>query len=249
MAIVGSVIAAGVARPVADALAQRRPVRLPPVSRWVSLALDTPRPATAATGLVAALVLLRWGVEPVAAAVALVAAGAATVASLVDLRCHRLPDLIVGPLGAGLVLAAGAWSVAAGDGRWLVSALLAGATAGAVLGVGWLVGMGLGDVKFGAVLGVLLGWAVGSPTSAVLVALGGVGLASLGATGWWGWGAFVRGDAPRWFPFGPFLAGSTLVIGLLTGPPTGLTPPVGDAAHGPPLLLPGLTVGEPVRPS
>lgn len=241
-------LAVGMARPVAEALAQREAVRLPPVGRWVALARDVPRRQVVAAALLIVLLVMRWGTEPVAAGVALLAAGAAALASLVDLRCHRLPDLIVVPMGMGLVLAAGAWSVRAGDGWWLGSALAAGGTAAVVLGVGWLVGMGLGDVKFGAALGVLAGWAVGTPVGAVLVALGGVGLASLGAAAWWVWSALVHRHAPRWFPFGPFLAASALVIGLLTGPPSGVAEAVGDSARGPVVQGAGVASGEPVRP-
>ena len=248
LALGSSTLVAGVARPLADALAQREAVRLPPSDRWMALTQATPRRSLIATWVVVVLIVVRWGAEPVAAVLTLVAAGAAMLASLVDLRCHRLPDLIVGPLGAGGLCVAGAWSVLAGDGRWLASALVAGATAGLVLGMGWLVGMGLGDVKFGAALGVLVGWAVGSPVGAVLAALAGVGLAALAGSGWWVWGAVVRGGAPRWFPFGPFLAASALVIGLLMGPPSGGSEAVGDSAGGPLVQAAGVASGEPVRP-
>lgn len=248
LAIPVAALAVGVARPVTEALARRQAVRLPPVRRWVALVRDAPRRSVVAAVVVVVLVVTRWGTEPVAAGVALIAVGAAWLASLVDLRCHRLPDLIVLPMGLGLVLAAGAWSVLAGDGWWLGSALAAGVTAAVVLGVGWLVGMGLGDVKFGAALGVLTGWAVGTPVGAVLVALGGVGLASFGAAVWWLWSALVHRHAPRWFPFGPFLAASALVIGLLTGPPAGVTEAVGEAPWGTAVQQPGVPPGEPVRP-
>ena len=248
LALPASALAVGVASGVADALAQRQSVQLPPLRRWVSLALGAPRRSQLVANLVVVVIVARWGAEPIAAVVALVVAGAAALASLVDVRCHRLPDVIVAPLGIGLLLTALTWSASSGQGSWLASALAAGTAAGAVLGTGWLVGMGLGDVKFGAALGLLSGWAVGSPAAAVLAALGGVGLASLGAAGWWAWGTVVRGDAPRWFPFGPFLAASALVVGLLTGPPSGATAPPEQTAGAPVQQQSGVASAEPVRP-
>ena len=231
VAALSASLTAGVAGPLADALARRHPIVIPPPARWVALAVRSPQRAGVA-GLVGALVAWRWEAEPLAAVVVLAALGVAGVAAMVDRRCHRLPDLLVAPLGLGLVVVAGGWSLVSGEPRWLVAAGVAGAAAGGVLILGWAAGMGFGDVKFGAALGLGLGWSVGSPTVAVFAGLGLVGLAAAGASVWWGWRRTVGGCAPRWFPFGPFLAAAALVGLLLLGPP-------GDPG--------GLWV-EPVRP-
>jgi len=80
---------------------------------------------------------------------------------VIDLAVYRLPDIIVGPMYAVLLLALGVQ--AAVDGDW--SRLGRAAAGGAVLAVGYLVlallipsGLGLGDVKLAGVLGIFLGW-------------------------------------------------------------------------------------------
>jgi leader peptidase (prepilin peptidase) / N-methyltransferase len=84
-----------------------------------------------------------------------------TLLAAVDLRTHRLPDRLVLPGAAGvlllLLLAAatqGAWTTL---GRAVVAALvsLVGYFLLALLRAG---GLGLGDVKLGGLLGVWLGW-------------------------------------------------------------------------------------------
>ena len=249
LATVASILMVGIARPVADDLVLRRPVRWPPPSAWGALVRTAPRGSVVLAAVLGTSLVARWAVAPVAAVVVLLAAGAATLAAIVDWRCQRLPDVIVVPLGAGLLAAAGGWSAAAGDGRWFAAALVAALAAGGVLGLAWLVGMGLGDVKFGAALGVLVGWAAGTPEAAVLAALGGVGLAAIGASVWWAWGALLGRLATRWFPFGPFLAAAALLLAFLMGPPPATTVPAGhhladawaDAPSGP--------SGELVRPA
>ena len=80
----------------------------------------------------------------------------------IDLAVFRLPDVIVGPAVAMLIVSLGV--AAAIDGDW--SRLARAAAAGGALAVGYLVlalmapwGLGLGDVKLAALLGTFLGWA------------------------------------------------------------------------------------------
>lgn len=206
------------ARPVADQLACRHRIELAPPREWTGLVRQSPRGSLVAAAA-AVVVALRWGAEPLAALIALGALGVAGLAALVDRRCHRLPDVLVGPMALGLVVVATGWSVVTGNPGWLTSALAAGALSAVLLGVAWLVGMGLGDVKFGGALGLLVGWTVGDPLGSVSVALGLVGCAALGASLWWLVAGRRRQPPVRWFPFGPYLAGASLVFVLLLGPP------------------------------
>jgi leader peptidase (prepilin peptidase)/N-methyltransferase len=81
---------------------------------------------------------------------------------VIDLAVYRLPDIIVGPMYALLIVILTITAAISGD--W--SRLGRAAAAGAVLALGYLIlaliapaGIGLGDVKFAAVLGTFLGWA------------------------------------------------------------------------------------------
>lgn len=91
----------------------------------------------------------------------LVVGVAGVVLALVDLRCQRLPNAIVGPAMAGALLLLGRAAVALGAGGAYVRALL-GAL---VLFSGYLVlhlispgSMGRGDVNLAGVIGLCLGW-------------------------------------------------------------------------------------------
>lgn len=80
---------------------------------------------------------------------------------VVDLAVHRLPDVLLLPAGAVLLLALGTAALLEGDPARLGRALLAGVVAGVAYLVMALVSprsLGLGDVKLAAVLGVFLGW-------------------------------------------------------------------------------------------
>ncbi|BCJ53301.1 hypothetical protein Asp14428_47760 [Actinoplanes sp. NBRC 14428] len=82
--------------------------------------------------------------------------------AMIDLRCLRLPDPLVGALAAGTVLPLAAGALLAGEpgrlGRAVVAAVLAG-TAYAILALLPGDGLGLGDVKLATVLGFVLGFA------------------------------------------------------------------------------------------
>jgi len=211
-------IAVPLAGGVAAALARRGAVALPPLGQWRACLTAQPRSAGLAA-LVGGLLAMRWSTAPLAAAAMLAAVGVAVLAAMVDVRCHRLPNVLVGPLALVLVVVVATSAVVRAEPQRLGAALLAGAGSGILLGVGWIVGMGLGDVKFGAALGVLVGWPVGSWSGAMLAALGVVGGAATAASVWWGWSTLRRRSTPRWFPFGPFLAAAAVLVLFATGPP------------------------------
>jgi leader peptidase (prepilin peptidase)/N-methyltransferase len=79
---------------------------------------------------------------------------------VIDLRCQRLPNVLVEP--AIVVFALGFCLTAAVTGEWgrLGRALLGAVVLGAVFGVLYLLpgGLGLGDVKVAGLLGLFLGW-------------------------------------------------------------------------------------------
>jgi leader peptidase (prepilin peptidase)/N-methyltransferase len=79
---------------------------------------------------------------------------------VIDARTHRLPNRIVLPLGAGLVVLIGAEALAIGDATRFGQALL-----GMVILAGFYAllnlaggGVGGGDVKLSAVIGLVLAW-------------------------------------------------------------------------------------------
>jgi leader peptidase (prepilin peptidase) / N-methyltransferase len=104
----------------------------------------------------AAVVGLRpeLGVWLLAAPVALVLVG-------VDLKVHRLPDVLTLPLALGATALLGLVALLPGAGGTWTGAVLGGLTLGAVYLVLFLInpqGMGLGDVKLALAVGVALGW-------------------------------------------------------------------------------------------
>jgi leader peptidase (prepilin peptidase)/N-methyltransferase len=82
-----------------------------------------------------------------------------TVAAMVDVVEHRLPDALVGVAVAPVIVAMG-WGWVTGDAAVTTGAALGAAVVGGPLLVTHLVspaGMGFGDVKAGTVLGAALG--------------------------------------------------------------------------------------------
>jgi leader peptidase (prepilin peptidase)/N-methyltransferase len=164
------------------------------------------------TGLLFAATAWQVGPQPV------LLAWCAFVATLValsgiDWDTTLLPDSLTFPLlWGGLVAAALGWTVPLPQAVW-----------GAVLGylslwsVYWFFklatgkeGMGAGDFKLLAALGAWLGWSMILPIvlgASVLGAVVGIGMKLTGAL-----------REGRYVPFGPFLAGSALVV-MLAGQP------------------------------
>jgi leader peptidase (prepilin peptidase)/N-methyltransferase len=160
------------------------------------------------TAAVLALLAAHASSVPELAALALLAAGAITLA-FIDAAVHRLPDPITLPLGAGMT---GLLTVtAATGGQWgglLRAVLAAAALAGFYLALLIAVpaGTGPGDVKFALPLGMMLGW-YGWP-----VLFTGTLCAFLGA------GAYAlvllvgrRASRKDTFALGPFMAAGTFI--------------------------------------
>ncbi|MEV6303793.1 hypothetical protein AB0M02_30605 [Actinoplanes sp. NPDC051861] len=135
--------------------------------------------------------------------VLLVAAVLGVLLAVIDMRCLRLPDPLVG----ALALSAGVPLALLEPGRITTALVAAG-----YLGIAMLPGrgLGLGDVKLGAVLAFLLGFG-GFP--AVIVGLGAAHLINGVVAGW----LLISGRARRGrgLPFGPALLAGAL-IGLVT---------------------------------
>lgn len=146
----------------------------------------------------------------------MVLAAASVTVTVVDLRTHRIPDvLVVGTLAAGL---GALLIVSATTGEWsrLGRAAMA---AGLLLGV-YLVlalpsrgGLGLGDAKLATAVGLYLGWLgwsaliVGTFLSFALGAVVGIAVAVL-----------RRGSMRTAIPFGPFMVAAPLLLAFLGNP-------------------------------
>ena len=173
-----------------------------------------------ATGLLFALMALRFGASPVLPAFWLLAA-LAVVLTVIDLRYQRLPDLLTLPAyPAALALLGVAALVLPGGGHRFLAALVGLAVAFLLfllLHVISPAGMGFGDAKLSGVLGLYLGWL----GAAALVA-GLLGAFLLAAVT--GLGLMAAGKATRksLIPLGPFMLTATLAVitvsGLLPGP-------------------------------
>lgn len=165
------------------------------------------------TALVCALLAAGTGGRP-ELVVWLLLAPFGMLLAVVDLRVHRLPDVVTLPLAAATALLLGLAALLPGDGGSWPGALLGGAALGGGYFLLFLInpnGMGFGDVKLAVALGTALGW-YGSPVffagafaGFLLGAVYGVGLVILRRAG--------RRTA---IPFGPFMITGTLA-GLLLG--------------------------------
>ena len=129
---------------------------------------------------------------------------------VIDIRTHRLPDRIVLPTLAALLVLAGLDAMVLGTSARLIGALLGMLILGgfyAALRQLSRDGMGGGDVKLAAVIGLLLGWhgwqalAVGAASAFVLGAVYALMLMAL-----------RRADGSTRIAFGPWM-----VFGALLG--------------------------------
>ena len=165
------------------------------------------------TGVLFAVLALRFGLDPVLPAYLYLAAVGVALA-LIDLDVRRLPDVLTLPSYAvGAVLLGAAALLGSDSGDWL-RALLGGAAMFAVyfaLCFAYPAGMGFGDVKLSGVLGLYLawlGWGVLAVGLFLGFLLGGVfGIALILAR---------RGGRKTAVPFGPFMLGGALVA-ILAG--------------------------------
>jgi leader peptidase (prepilin peptidase)/N-methyltransferase len=171
-----------------------------------------------ATGLLFALMALRFGLSPVLPAFWYFAALSVALA-VIDLQHRRLPDLLTLPAYpvGGLLLGVGALAVPGGL-RHVAGALTGMAAALMFFLLLVLIhpaGLGWGDVKLSGVIGLYLGW-----LGITAVAAGLFGAFALAAVT--GLALIAAGRATRksQVPFGPFMLVAALAVilgsGLLT---------------------------------
>jgi leader peptidase (prepilin peptidase) / N-methyltransferase len=186
----------------------------PALTRWASgVDVSLPAAATVTTAAISGFVVgARIGLVPALAAFGVLAVGASILVGI-DLRLHRLPDLLTGATGAaGLVLLGIAAAI---DDSWLAwrRAILGGVAALAIYLLLFLVvraGLGAGDVKLAGVLGLYLAW-LGWPTLVLGTFAGFLagGLVSLALL------ATRRATMETRVPFGPsMVAGALLAIAV-----------------------------------
>ena len=168
-----------------------------------------------ATGVLFAVMALRFGLDPVLPAFLYLAAVGLALA-LIDLDCKRLPDALTLPSYAVATVLLGAAALAGSDSGDVVRALLGGLAMYAVyfaLCFAYPAGMGFGDVKLAGVLGLYTGWLGWGAWSLSLFAgffLGGAfGIALVVAK---------RGGRKTAVPFGPFMLLGTLLAVLWAEP-------------------------------
>lgn len=145
--------------------------------------------------------------DPVIALWASVTVLSAWKLSSIDIREHRLPNRIVGPLAAGaaaMIIGLGAFS----DGERAIEAVVfAVCVFGILLALHVVANLGMGDVKCAVPFYLLLGWfgadAVRTSILTAVVAAGAVGAIV----------AIRQSDSRITIPFGPFMS-LGLVIGV-----------------------------------
>ncbi|MEV7797498.1 A24 family peptidase [Microbacterium foliorum] len=129
---------------------------------------------------------------------------------VIDIRTHRLPNRIVLPTLAALVVVGGVDAMVTGDSTAMIRAAWGMLILGGFYAALRLLsreGMGGGDVKLAAVIGLILGWhswqalAVGAASAFVLGALFAVSLMML-----------RRADGSTRIAFGPWM-----ILGALLG--------------------------------
>ena len=136
--------------------------------------------------------------------------GWAAALAIVDIRHHRLPNVMVGSVLVGCIAITAVGAVVSADAGALVRAACASALAVGAFAVAHLVGgMGMGDVKYAAVTGWMLGtigwWAVWWGHMIGFMAAGAVVIVGVGLR------AMHRRSA---LPFGPFMGAGAFALGL-----------------------------------
>jgi leader peptidase (prepilin peptidase) / N-methyltransferase len=155
----------------------------------------------------ATIVLARYGFTPAGQIVAL-ASALLVVLSLIDIESRRLPNRIVLP-AAALVLVARLVTAPEHSAAWIGAALGAAAFFLAFALV-FPAGLGMGDVKLALLLGAMLGSAI--VPAALVGTLAGAAAAVV---------LLVRDGRPalrRTLPYGPFLAFGAIATALLLAP-------------------------------
>lgn len=164
------------------------------------------------TGVLFAVMALRFGLDPVLPAYLFLAAVGLALA-LIDLDCKRLPDALTLPSYPVAVVLLGLAALAGSDSGDFLRALLGGAAMFAVyfaLCFAYPAGMGFGDVKLAGVLGLYtawLGWGAWAVGLFLGFFLGGLfGLALI---------AVKKGGRKTAVPFGPFMLAGVLIAVLV----------------------------------
>lgn len=203
-----------------DHLVRRIPDRLSLWDPRPSLAFDIRRSLLGlVAGTLVALALWRFAPSPILEQVMM--AGLFVVLltlTVIDLECYRLPDAIVLPSVATVLVIMAVLSAQASDVGRLRAALVGGALYFVVLLIAHLLsprGMGFGDVKLAALLGLCVGWSAGDVPDAISAVLWAM-LIGFGVGALAGVAILIVRRRNRPFPFGPFLASGTIVV-LLSG--------------------------------
>ena len=165
------------------------------------------------TGVLFAVMALRFGLDPVLPAYLYLAAVGIALA-LIDIDVKRLPDVLTLPSYPVVALGLGIAALAGSDSGDFVRALLGGAAMFAfyfALCFAYPAGMGFGDVKLSGVLGLATAW-VGWGAWAVGM------FAGFLFGGVWGIALILtkRGGRKSKVPFGPFMLAGAL-LGVLVG--------------------------------
>ena len=165
------------------------------------------------TGVLFAVMALRFGLDPVLPAYLYLAAVGIALA-LIDIDVKRLPDVLTLPSYPVVALGLGIAALTGSDSGDFVRALLGGAAMFAfyfALCFAYPAGMGFGDVKLSGVLGLATAWVGWGAWALGMFAgflFGGV----------WGIALILtkRGGRKSKVPFGPFMLAGAL-LGVLVG--------------------------------
>ena len=140
----------------------------------------------------------------------LVFVGFAVPLAAVDLRQHRLPNVLVGPFAVSVVVVLGLSAATTGAWQAFARALIAGIGVAAIAvvcaGFGW---WGMGDAKVSFPIACMLGWlGWGAVWAGVMVAFTLAGVVGVL------WIAMRRRSWSTALPFGPFLFIGVVASGI-----------------------------------